>query len=114
MSKVGKGVAMGVGGHPGISPVLQGSDAGGPAVLVGVFGYLRRNDKQDGGHTCGVHLSDHGKAAEVASRQGMVDTHGEGSTIDSRDTVCGLVHQSLAGNSGTVGVAMTTPGCLHM
>ena len=114
MSKVGKGVVMGVGGHPGIRPVLQGSGTGGPAVLVGVFGDLRRNDKSDGGHVCGVPLSGHRKAAKVASRQGMGDTHSGGSTIDSGDTFHSLVHQSLAGNSGTVGVAMNTSGCLCM
>ena len=76
MSQVGKNAAMGGGEQQGISPVIQGSDTGGPAVRIGVLGAVGCYDEGSGGHLCGIPPSDHGEAGEAAGRQGVGDTSG--------------------------------------
>ena len=45
MVQVGETAAIGGGGQPGFSPVLQGGDTGGPAVWYRVLDTVGRNDE---------------------------------------------------------------------
>ena len=52
MEKFEKDAVIGGSIQPRVIPVIQGSDTGGPAVLFGVMGAIKRDDEGSGGHLC--------------------------------------------------------------
>ena len=54
MEKFEKDAVIGGSIQPRVIPVIQVSDTGGPAVLFGVMGAIKRDDEGSGGHLCGV------------------------------------------------------------
>ena len=63
---------IGGGRQPGVSPVLQGGDTGGPVIQLGVLGSVRRNDAGGGGHLRGVSKSYQREVGTVTFRWDLV------------------------------------------
>ena len=61
---VGKAAEMVGGGQPGVRLFLNGSDTDNPAILIGVLGAVRSDDKDGEEYPCVVPTPDHKEAGK--------------------------------------------------
>ena len=81
--------------------------------ICGVLGAVRCYDEDGGEYPCGVPTTYHGKTAETASQRVMGDTGDQGGANFGVHAVGSHSHRLLSSIGITVGVPMTTIGCIR-
>ena len=69
LEEAGKTVAIEGGRHPGVSPVLKGSETGGTDFWVRDLGVVRCDDAGGGGKPHGVYKADQWEAGTESGRR---------------------------------------------